>query len=499
MTPKAEFFGRIEDYCLEQLSDLEKLEFEVELKNNVELQEELNFQREILNAISEKDILNLRDKLESVVKKSNGNGRTNGSFEMLDEFTDIEEISENIPAEELISYFDSLPKVHVAQHELTSNENIHHFYKEQNKSEVNGEEESLNGFDFEDIEGLDDAIMENDIMHLRDTLIQVSQSVTQSFSIEDIDDYVNGNLTNEKLEEFEQEMKLNSVLRDEIKLHREMELALSERDVLDLRYQLANIMETETSWKVSERNIEDFIEGLLEEADLEEFNNEYKENFDLKSEVNLRSDVNFAIGEKEIFELRNQLKIAREKATNTEIKSLFPEAGLKIQSYWKQSVAVIILLIGLTGVLSVDYNSGDTIYDSFYETAQIAPERSIDSETNAITIAKEFYSVNDWVNTIVICDEAIENENDKYVFQFLKGSSLQNLEKYNEAIVQFNKVIAQNDNILIEEAEWYKSLAYIKLGDNEQAKKQLIAIVARNSFYENEAKAVLRRLKYAVK
>lgn len=499
MIAKEEFFGRIEDYCLNNLSEVEKIEFEIELESNAELKEEFEFERNVLDAISEKDILDLRNKLTSVVNKRKENGKTKGAFEMLDGFENIEEISENLSADELVNYFDSLPKVHVAQHELTSNENIHHFYKEQNIAKAENEEEVSDVSDFEDIEGLDEAIMESDIMNLRDTLSHVSQSVAQSFSVEDIDDYINDNMNESEIESFEKEMLLNSALRNEVELHLEMEEALKETDVLDLRSQLSNIMETETSWKVSENNIEEYIDGLLDGNDLLEFEKEFAENYDLKSEVNLRTDINYAIGEKEIMALRNELGSARKQVASTEIKAILPQTGIKLLNYWKQSAAVILLLIGLTGILSLDFNSSDKIYQSYFEIAQMAPDRSIEAEAGYLSTAKQFYATGNWEKTIEICDQAINEGQNKYVFQFLKGSSLQNMGLYQQAITQFDKVIKQNDNLFIEESEWYRALANVKLGNKELARSELNAIIERRGYFENKAKAIRNRLKYSVK
>jgi hypothetical protein len=57
MIPKTNFFDQIEDYCLGQLEDKFKLEFETELKNSRLLSNELELWLEIKSAIEEKVIL----------------------------------------------------------------------------------------------------------------------------------------------------------------------------------------------------------------------------------------------------------------------------------------------------------------------------------------------------------------------------------------------------------------------------------------------------------
>jgi hypothetical protein len=95
-----------------------------------------------------------------------------------EDFDNIQQLSETLPTEELLKFYDSLPKAHVYQHELVSNENIHEFFREQN---LPGSENDLlsDEFDENEIEtfGLEEAILEKDILNLSNTLSKVSASV----------------------------------------------------------------------------------------------------------------------------------------------------------------------------------------------------------------------------------------------------------------------------------------------------------------------------------
>jgi len=111
--------------------------------------------------------------------------------------------------------------------------------------------------------------------------------------------------------------------------------------------------------------------------------------------------------------------------------------------------------------------------------------------------ANLYFTNGEYKKAITLYDQAIKESNEKFVYHFYKAASLQNLEKYEEAIPEYNRVITQSDNIFIEEAEWYKSLCYIKLGSKQKAKDQLLAIIERKGYYEKNAKTVLRRLRYS--
>ena len=271
MIPKSEFLNWIDGYFMDQLSSIEKSKFEEELRVNEDLSEEFALQKEIQEAILEKDVLELKDKLK-VAAQINRTASQQESFNILDDFADLKELADSVSTQDLITFYDSLPKAHVYQHDLVLNENITEFYREQ-EIEESIDEEFENEFfdDFDDFEGLEEAILEKDILNLRDTLSQVAKSVKPQYSAEDIDQYVNGELSGKALELFESEMANNNALRMEVELFKEMDLAIQETDIHKLRAQLANIMETETSWKVSDENLDAFLEGGLEGEDLEEF------------------------------------------------------------------------------------------------------------------------------------------------------------------------------------------------------------------------------------
>ena len=513
MIPKAEFFEWIEDYCLERLSKIEKQQFEAELKHNSELRSELQLQKEIQSSIIEKDVINLREKLNEIKQNSNIKTKDNGSFELFDDFADIQEITNTVSPEDLINYYDSLPKVHVYQHELSSKENIHHFYKEQNQGHHNGEEEALNAFgfddleEFDDLEGLEEAIMEKDILNLRETLSQVAKSVKPQVSTEEIDKYLSGELKGTDLKKFEAELEQNRALKKEVELHIEMEGALGETDILDLRNQLSHIMSTETSWNVSEQSIEEYIDGELEGELLDEFIAELNENTDLLAEVTLRRNVNEAIGETDIFALRDKLNSARESSENTEMKSIVPDRSIHLFNNWRRVVAVAVILLGISGIYNIAFNSLDSTYNSFYTSPKQSAERSVVSvetitsdELNYLNEANYFYNSGNYKKAIELYDLALDgNEKGDFVSHFYKGASLQNLNKFNEAIPEYNQVIKQGDNLFLEEAEWNKSLCYLKLGNKTLAKQQLEAIVNRNGYYKKDAKVVLRRLKFSIR
>ncbi len=498
MIHNMEFFEQIEAYCLNELSEELKKQFEAELHKNPKLRKEVELRMEVQNAIMENDVLTLRDKLGKVTHQGKTANAKVDAFELLDEFSDFQEINEVLTSEELINFYESLPKVHAYHHEATSNETIHPFYKEQqDNAEVDDVEEEFDDFDME-FEGLEEAILEKDILNLRQTLKHVAKSVEPQFTVEEIDDYLSGELVGDELIEFENDLIQNRSLKEEVQLHKELDAAINEYDVMELRDQISNIVQAETSWNVDERSIEDFIDGILEGKELEEFMAEYQDNTDLKAEVRLRKQVNELLGETDIAALRKELITAKEKAEVKKVKMFVPETKVGNVSFWRSSVAVIILLLGITGILSNGLMSTDKLYTKYFETPVWSPERSVTEQVGFLQEANMYYIEGDWAKSLEILTNTPAEHSNNAVFDYYKAVNLQNLGRYNEAITKYTRVIENGDNLYIQEAEWYRSLCYLEF-DKKAAKQHLIAIVERKGDYEHNARAILRRLKYSFK
>jgi hypothetical protein len=499
MIPKTDFFDRIEDYCLEQLEEGFKLEFEAELKKNPVLKSELELWKDIRSALEEKEVLTLRNKLGSVVKKEKPTFSNIESFGLLNEFSDINEMTEILSSEELINFYDSLPKVHAYHHESNSNENIHQFYKNQNTSACFDVGDNFEDFDLDEFEGLEEAIRERDILQFRQTLKQVAKSVEPQFAFEEIDDYINGELSGNDLVGFEQDLFLNCSLRDEVKLHQDIEMSINEKDVIKLRNQIANILQTETSWNVSEINIEDYIDGVLEGDLFDEFELELHDNTDLSAEVKLRKQINESLKENDIFDLRNELSAAKQTAEAKTMKMIIPDAKTTNLKFWRSSVAILVLLIGLAGVLRHNFVSMDNTYNSYFDSPSWSPERSVISEISILQEANKSYLNANYAEVIKLIDQSPGSTVDNPVFNFYKAASFQNLKKYDGAVENYTKVINNGDNLFIEEAEWYRSLCYLKLENYERSRIELLAVIDRKGHFEKDAKAIVRRLKYSRK
>ena len=71
------------------------------------------------------------------------------------------------------------------------------------------------------------------------------------------------------------------------------------------------------------------------------------------------------------------------------------------------------------------------------------------------------------------------------------------LEKNNfdNAIMSFQKVIDEKDNLFTEQAEWYMALCFLKTNETKNAFTILNRIVETKGYYQKNAKELLKKMK----
>ena len=501
MIRKVEFLKWIENYLSDQLTFNEKKIFEEELKVNKELRDEYEFQCEIYNAIFEDDVIDLRETLNSLTMthETNPEEKLKGSFDLVEELDSFNEFDTKVDPKELLNYYDSLPKIHVYQHEIASKENIHHFYNEQKVAKVEVDDEE---FDTDEalMSEIEAAVLEKEVIQLRDSLNQITHALPEhNVSDEQIEKYLEGTLSESERIEIENEMKVNSKLVADINLHNNLEAALQETEVMALRTDLNRIIKTQTSHTQEFVDIEKFIDSELVGKDLATFEDEFYNNKDLKSDVKLHKEVDKAIGERDIIDLRDHLEEINKNAHTSEGKSIIMLRPNLSSTLMKRSLAAsILILIGLTAMLRLSPVDSEKLYNKYYETyPSYGISRTATSEMNQdLKQGLILFGDKNYADALEVFKSIIEDDTENSVARFYAGQSYQNLDKNISAIKEYKTVVDHNENLFVEQAEWYMSLCFIIEGDKQLASAQLNSIVANNGYYKKDAKALLRKLKY---
>jgi tetratricopeptide (TPR) repeat protein len=449
-------------------------------------------------AISEKDILSLREQLKDVLAENiNIKKHRLPDFDLTDP-TNAETVPDEWKDDDPdFLYADKpLPKIHIHHHRRALDERTHHFYTEQVKTEIGELEDMEEHEDDHHWLFLEEAMKENDVIGLREYLHQIALSVSHhDYSKEDIEKYLDGKMSVTDLDEFNAEMSINPELARDIALHTELKKAVLETDIIELRDKLRNVIQHQHSTSRSIEEIEAFLEGEFSLQDKDAFIQELTDNSDLRSEVNLVKDMNKAFSEKDISGLRNLLNHIALQSKHTGLYSVLPVQSKKI-THGRIYAAVLFFLVGLSSLIWHVNNSERSGYDRYF-----APPEAISTFRSAGTLVYgdmdkgfQFYNQGQFSSALNCFIRVLQTNEKDPVAHFFAGASFQSLHQYQKALDHYQEVINHRDNPFLEQAEWLTALCYLGHSDKKLASLKLEAIIQKNGYYKKDASLLLSEI-----
>lgn len=227
--------------------------------------------------------------------------------------------------------------------------------------------------------------------------------------------------------------------------------------------------------------------------ELQWFNKELEGNEKLRTEVNLRKRTDVVLENQSIISLRNKLaELEKQRAATVSEKG----SGRPVYIRYA-AVFSILVIVGCIALFNGRNLSSDEIMNRYYKTYEPATgQRSALSETNTdFTLALEFYNTHDYAKAAVLFNKVVESNPKDMQSTLLNGISNFENNKYPEAKRSLGNVISDNDNLYVDQAEWYLALCYVKTDERDKAIQQLEMIRKEGGFYRNDAKKILRKLK----
>jgi hypothetical protein len=504
MIRKSEYSENIDRYFDSELNQPELNEFESQLEVDSDLADELNLHLEVEQAIGEHDLINLRKNLNQIINANSDIQEVNVfesfNFGLAEEFSSYQNMDHQVNADDFFNVGHSFPKIHLYQHKIAGKENIHQFYKEQSDSKAISNEESLTPFEEELFIDIQNALEENDILDIRTNLKQIAQSMpAHQYSIEDIENFVYNQMEPELREQFEAELTLNVSLSQDVRLISDIDIAAAEKDVMNLRASLKEIQKSELQSSDRIEEIEGFIYNELSDEEMASFEAELISNQELAKEIDLIRNINLAVKESDVMQLRSNIqsiasKIASEKQTEQSFVAKFKNKRVVIVSV----AASLILLLSITGILSRQSSPAD-LYQKYYTTYQTTGINRSASLTTDQTLSEALQKFNnqDYDAALSLLQNVIAKDQNNMVGHFYTGVSLQETGKFQNAIHEYETVIIDKDNLFTEQAEWYIGLCYLQTSENKKAYKQFKKIAKNEGFYQLKAQAILNKMKYS--
>lgn len=503
MIRKSDYFEQIDKYLDAELTQPELREFEIQTEIDFDLADELKLHLDVEQALGEHDVTSLRENLNQIIQNQPDTEKINVfdsfNFGLSEELSSYKNLDQQVNSENMLNFGHSFPKIHLYQHKIAGKENIHQFYKEQFDSNSVSEERSFTPYEEELFTDIQNALEESDILDIRANLKQIAQSMpAYQYSAEEIDDYVYNRMDMFLRAQFEEELTINATLANDVQLIRETDNACAENDIMELRASLMGIQKSEFQAPSRIEEIEGYIYNELSDAEIASFESELASNHKLSEEIELIRNIDVALKENDIMNLRNNLqniagKVASEKQTERSFVGKFKTRSVVISTV----AASLILLLAITGLLSRQSSQGE-LYHKFYSTYQTSGiVRSANIATDqALAIALQKFENQDYEEALNLFQGVISRDQNNMVGHFYAGVSLQETGKYQNAIKEYETVIIDKDNLFIEQAKWYIGMCYLQTSEDKKAYKQFKKIANNEGFYQQKSQAILRKMKY---
>lgn len=490
------FNSQVERYIDNSLNEIQKTEFENLLKYDPQLQADLMLSLEIEETFNELDVIQLRSQLSALSGNQETCDEELRPWFHLAEIADPDCIPEFIDIEK--GYFDSseyLPKIHIKNHKRQVREVLHQIYKEDHFSENCTGNLVVIEDEWSDIEM---AVSEKDILSLRESLLQISgRKEIPAFSVAEMEEYLAGNLIGEQLELFESELMLNPALGRDLDILADLEESAEEREICKLREILSQTAAKTTSVPFTLEEIEAFVHNESCGESSEMFENEMLINHDMKAELLLISELNEACAEHDVASLRETLSRLSADLEVVEEKSLIPQSE-RLTGFKKFSIvaAIAVILLGFSWMIrySVMPTGGLDMFASDTPTAVASFRTAVPSVNSLLSAGFEQYNQNDFEGAMITFGNILKMDESNMAARYYKGASFQSMGNFKSALNEYRTVVDHNDNIFVEQAEWYMGLCMVNLKDYKGATLHFEAIVSRRGFYSVKAADALKKI-----
>lgn len=488
----------IEKFILGVLKGKKLKDFLSAMDNSPSLAYEVQFQSGIAEAITETDVLNLRASLKDVIAQNseedvNPIQHTNNLFDLSNNLNAAKVSNKAITEDEDVE--SSLQYIHLDNHQKALTERIH----EVDEEVVLNKRSAKKAMNDDDLwKEVSTAIQEKDIIDLRSNLKEITRQGSTEITDFEIDQYLNEDLSPEFSSELDSLYNESSQFAQQVDLHKEIDKAVSEKDIINLRANLHSIVEDEQSIQFSEiKRIDDYLMNYLEDKGSTEFEEAFGTNNRLKHELDLNAEINEAVLEDDIMNLRNSMsEIIREDKQSAKVRQLIPDAFKKSPAKFIGAAASVAAVISV-GALSLSQQkvSSSELYQKAYKPYEATGLYRSSANISPEIIGVDLYNNRDFNKALEHFQIVLAENPEHPMCNFYAGLSYQEMNKFNKAIESYQKVINEKDNLFIEQAEWYMALAYLKTDEKNKAYKTFNEIIDKKGYYSKDVKEIMKKLK----
>jgi hypothetical protein len=389
-----------------------------------------------------------------------------------------------------------LQKLHIKNHTVSSKEVIYDLFTDETAM-LETENQLMSAEDEILFEEIRSAVTEKEIIDLRSNLQSIAKGVSiHERTFEEIEDLIDGELDAEIESLMREEAMLNSALSNEIDLHLEINSAIEEEDIMQLRSTLKTMIQHEYSHSRSVEEIDSYLNEELNEDTLALFEDELIYNSGLAADLNFHREVDKAISESDVMALRANLRnISREQHDQANEKRGIATPKTK-NLFWYAAASVIVLMVVFTSLMRGRNFSSQQLYANYYQPYKSGEgvSRSASGSYSSLNTALKEINQGNYQKALESMSIVPAKERDGYSINFYSGVAYQELGEYKRAIGSFSEVVHHGDNLLVEQSEWYMGLCYLRIDERQKALDQFRLIASRKGFYGEQSSKLLKQL-----
>ncbi len=349
------------------------------------------------------------------------------------------------------------------------------------------------------------------------------------------DRYLENDLNIHEMKEFELRLKNDKSFSDSFRLHKEVDNALIEDDIMNFRRQLERIGVRNSNLTllapmVVAEEITPEIDKAILEQDIIALRGQLKRihstvieevnaapvNFDMPAdiepeeiEVNLKdarisallADIDKAIIEEEVMTLRSKLEVIGEKAL-TGKKTI--NIRRRIVAYASSAVAAVFIIL-MAGYIFLNQNSSDSAsseqtFSKYFQAYDGISTRRGPSENgkSVIELGIQKFNNGDYANAYELFEACMNDSNPTQVVKLYAGSCAYFLGNPDNALRLFSNWDPESP--YVDAVNWFSAGCYLQKNNIEKAKTILTDLASDTSHdYYREASELLKKVSEKVK
>ena len=235
-------------------------------------------------------------------------------------------------------------------------------------------------------------------------------------------------------------------------------------------------------------HIEDYLSGQLSHEQKLAFEKQMSNDPELASEVEVYRGLVTSVRKQSRVELKGYLnELDKEGAT------------YKMRHRWTYTLGIaasISLICITTYLIFFGESRSDKLYDQFYETYPNIVEAKTREEAETDLRQKAFYAYQDaeYEKARSLFQQLLADDPSSGEFNLYQGLTYLELNEPQQALKYFKKIINNTSSSYIDQAQWYASLAALKLNDKDMALTYTKSLSLKKGHYGSKAEALLKEL-----